>query len=58
MNIIIIIRKLQYNSVVIRLQPETMIIICCSVGIAENVTQSVFYLCTVYLTAVSVVRTM
>ena len=53
--IIIIIRKLQYNSVGIRLQPEAMISICCSVGIAENVTQSVLYLCKVYSTALSAV---
>ena len=44
------VRKLQYNSVGIRLKPETMIIIYCSVGIAENVTKTLFYLCTVYLT--------
>ena len=56
--IIIIIRKLQYNSVGIRLKPETMIIIYCSVGIAENVTQIVFYLCAAYLTVVSVFRKM
>ena len=48
--IIIMVRKLQYNSVGIRLKPETMIIIYCSVGIAENVTKTLFYLCTVYLT--------
>jgi hypothetical protein len=49
---------MQYNSVGIRLKPETMIIIYCSVGTAENVTQSVLYLRTVYLTPVSVVRKM
>jgi len=35
-----------------------MTVIYCSVGIAENVTQSPCYICTVYLTVVSVVRKM
>jgi hypothetical protein len=55
---VIILRNLQCNSLGIRLQPKTMIIIYCSVGIAENVTQILLYLCTVCLTALSVVRKM
>jgi hypothetical protein len=55
---IIIILKLQYNNVGIRLKPKTMMIICCGVGITGNVTQTLCYLRTVYLTLVSVFRKM